>query len=422
MSNISFFTPVVFEKDRTARQYLLEKVDGYFSLGGKRAFVISGNKSDQNYDVQMKDYKSGAISKLLFTTLKIISYLTIVLPVFMIISKLVLRANYSFKLTEVKDLTRSSSEAEKSSAVQQQTGLLEKDIFAFGDVHGELDGLIDNLKEAKILDKQNNWVTGNKSIVIQMGDEIDRGPKPLETYDFSEKLQIQAEANGGKFIRLLGNHEEMILQKNYYFAMASGLTFEQCEKLRERLIHDIGSDKITLSWTDGERLYTHAGLRSIIQENLEKEILSKRRGFFGFGRLSSDALTYQDIVNHLNSILKKAVISNDFSHDVFKVGKERGGDSPYGGVLWGDGRKMFASKRADAIKQVFAHTPPGPNDQPIRYTPSLRLINVDAGLCKLIGNNNAFIQFKGKKVFVHEKVSSFFHLKKWKVREVKEVA
>lgn len=407
-SNISFFTPVAFEKDRTFGQYLLEKVDGYFSLKGKRAFVISGIKSGQSYDAEMKDCQSSTLSKLFFTAIKIVSYLTLVIPAIMLFAKLILRSNYTFHLVEVKALSSNPPSSEK-------------DIFVLGDVHGELDGFKDNLKEGKVLDGLGNWARGNTSILVQMGDVIDRGPKSLEAFDFLDKLQSQAEANGGKVIRLLGNHEAMILQRNYAYALASGLTIEQCEKLREKIIRDINSGKVILSWTDGEWLYTHAGCRSVVRESLKREILSERNGFLGLGCLiRSQDVTLDDIVKHLNSILKRAVNSNDYSHDVFKVGKSRGGQSPYGGVLWADDQEILASQHAKDLKQIRAHNPPRPNEEPIRITPSKRLINADAGLCKKLGNNNAFVQFHGKKILVHEKVRSIssLFLKRWKVREV----
>jgi len=104
ISNLSFSTPVVFEKDRTFGNCFLEKVDGYFSLSGKRAFVISGINANRSYDVVMKDYEGSDYSKLMFTALKVVTYATLVIPALMFFLKVALRSNYTFNL--VPDLPR----------------------------------------------------------------------------------------------------------------------------------------------------------------------------------------------------------------------------------------------------------------------------------------------------------------------------
>ena len=98
ISDLSFLTPVVFETDRSFGKYFLEKVDGYFSISGKRAFVISGIKTDKSYDVVMKDYESSVYSKLIFTALKVVTYVTLVVPILMVFLKVALRSNYTFNL------------------------------------------------------------------------------------------------------------------------------------------------------------------------------------------------------------------------------------------------------------------------------------------------------------------------------------
>ena len=46
-------------------------------------------------------------------------------------------------------------------------------IIVLGDVHGDWNKLIGALKLGKVIDDNNNWI-GNDTIVVQVGDQIDR--------------------------------------------------------------------------------------------------------------------------------------------------------------------------------------------------------------------------------------------------------
>ncbi len=50
---------------------------------------------------------------------------------------------------------------------------------------------------------------GGRLVVVQTGDEIDRGDDDREILDHVEKWERQAAAEGGELVALLGNHEIM---------------------------------------------------------------------------------------------------------------------------------------------------------------------------------------------------------------------
>ena len=395
MNEVKFFTPVVFDpKRRSVGEFLVEKVDGYFSLSGKRAFVIPGRIINHSNEVKLKDYDQSAISKVIFGALKIASYVTLVIPLLMLLSKLTLRNIYSFHLIET--ILRAPLYPDKS-------------IDVFGDIHGELDGFQEDLTEAGIIDASKDWKAGCTATAIQMGDVIDRGPKSRASYDYLDRLQVQARSHGGQLIRLLGNHELMLLQNHYIYALPALGSVAECEDLRKKLITDIQNGKVQLAWTDGTRLYLHAGLRSKIARQLKTEIGDSKKGFCWavlgkiFGSKDED-VSYVELTERMNEILKDAVIRNDFSHPVFQVGRSRGGDAEIGGVLWEDVDQLMRSRRARDIPQVIAHNPPRRlGDALIRATDSMRLINVDAGMCQVYGGNRAFVHFQNNRVFIHEK-------------------
>jgi len=87
-------------------------------------------------------------------------------------------------------------------------------IVAVGDVHGSYDGLVSILQRAQLIDAEIHWV-GGEATLVQVGDLFDRGLHVREVLDLLMRLQGEAEAAGGRFIVLLGNHETMNLTGFY---------------------------------------------------------------------------------------------------------------------------------------------------------------------------------------------------------------
>ena len=81
-------------------------------------------------------------------------------------------------------------------------------VFAIGDVHGDFDDFVAILQHTGLIDKQSHW-TGGKATFVQVGDLLDRGPKPRNVMDLLMALEKEASQNGGRVESLLGNHEVM---------------------------------------------------------------------------------------------------------------------------------------------------------------------------------------------------------------------
>jgi hypothetical protein len=81
-------------------------------------------------------------------------------------------------------------------------------VVAIGDVHGDFDDFVALLQRTGLTDKQNHWA-GGKATFVQVGDLIDRGPKPREVMDLMMALEKEAPGAGGRVLGLLGNHEVM---------------------------------------------------------------------------------------------------------------------------------------------------------------------------------------------------------------------
>ena len=81
-------------------------------------------------------------------------------------------------------------------------------VVAIGDVHGDFDDFVAILRRTGLTDQQNHW-TGGKTTFVQVGDLLDRGPKPREVMDLMMALEKEAVQAGGRVVGLLGNHEVM---------------------------------------------------------------------------------------------------------------------------------------------------------------------------------------------------------------------
>ncbi len=95
MNKISFFTPLSFQAGLVSkRSKHLERIDNYFFLKGKRACVI--NPSQAELEVVLTNSKS----HFLLRVVKVISYLTVFIPLAMLVTKAALRSKYKTKIID----------------------------------------------------------------------------------------------------------------------------------------------------------------------------------------------------------------------------------------------------------------------------------------------------------------------------------
>lgn len=81
-------------------------------------------------------------------------------------------------------------------------------IVAFGDVHGDLEAARTALRLAGAIDEEDRWVGGDL-VVVQTGDQLDRGDEERAILHLFQRLVGEARAAGGAFHPLNGNHELM---------------------------------------------------------------------------------------------------------------------------------------------------------------------------------------------------------------------
>jgi len=111
---ISFFTPVTFGTVKTRAEYALEKVDSYFSFGGKRAEVLPDLFEKREKNVRLTE----RAPSLLISALKVASYCTVVPPLLLLPVKAILRSQMRFSPSE-ENLEKKLQEIEqKRTAIE----------------------------------------------------------------------------------------------------------------------------------------------------------------------------------------------------------------------------------------------------------------------------------------------------------------
>ena len=81
-------------------------------------------------------------------------------------------------------------------------------LVAIGDLHGDLGKARAALRTAAVLDDKDSWC-GGTSVVVQVGDILDRGDDEVAIFYLLHRLQGEALRAGGRLHVMNGNHESM---------------------------------------------------------------------------------------------------------------------------------------------------------------------------------------------------------------------
>jgi hypothetical protein len=81
-------------------------------------------------------------------------------------------------------------------------------LVAIGDLHGDIAATRAAFRLAGAIDESDRWIGGDL-VVVQTGDQLDRGDDEQAILELLERLQAEARAAGGALHVLNGNHEFM---------------------------------------------------------------------------------------------------------------------------------------------------------------------------------------------------------------------
>ncbi|XP_047161718.1 shewanella-like protein phosphatase 1 [Vigna umbellata] len=105
-------------------------------------------------------------------------------------------------------------------------------ILAVGDLHGDIKQARSALEMAGVLssDGQDLW-TGGETVLVQLGDILDRGEDEIAILSLLRSLDKQAKANGGAVFQVNGNHETMNVEGDFRYVDSGG--FDECNDFLE---------------------------------------------------------------------------------------------------------------------------------------------------------------------------------------------
>ncbi len=159
-----------------------------------------------------------------------------------------------------------------------------KRLIAIGDLHGDYKATIEALMKAKVINKNIKWI-GGKTVIIQMGDQIDRGGRDELTYsDENSELRImrlfdtlhdQAIKVGGAVYCLVGNHE--ILNAMGDFSYVSPLGIKSFGGEKQRYVNFCPGGKIAVYMAYkrnaimqiGDWVFVHGGVLPILAKKIK---------------------------------------------------------------------------------------------------------------------------------------------------------
>ena len=109
-------------------------------------------------------------------------------------------------------------------------------IVAIGDLHGDFEATRRAFRLAKAIDDKDRWV-GGSLIVVQTGDQLDRGDDEEEILSFLKRLRKEAASAGGAVHVLNGNHETMNVLGDFRYVTEAALRdFADAEPASSRAV------------------------------------------------------------------------------------------------------------------------------------------------------------------------------------------
>ncbi len=149
-----------------------------------------------------------------------------------------------------------------------------KRIVTIGDLHGDYKATILSLRKARLIDNKNKWIGGN-TVLVQLGDQLDRGGRFDNTTDEDSEFKIMnlfdrlhkhAKLNGGAVYSLLGNHEIMNVLGDFSYTSKMGIKHFGSKEARFDYFRSGGKMAIKMAHTRnvilriGDWIFVHGGI------------------------------------------------------------------------------------------------------------------------------------------------------------------
>lgn len=97
-----------------------------------------------------------------------------------------------------------------------------KRLIAIGDLHGDFEKTRKAFRLAGLTNQRDRWIGGD-TVCVQVGDQLDRGDQEVQILYFLERLQQEAQGQGGALHVMNGNHETMNVNGRFRYATNTAL-------------------------------------------------------------------------------------------------------------------------------------------------------------------------------------------------------
>jgi hypothetical protein len=203
-------------------------------------------------------------------------------------------------------------------------------LVVIGDVHGSAAGLLELLHAAGITTTASVSTDGScqwkdqpeyGTVLVQVGDIVDRGPEATEAWKCLTDLQVSASGKN-KVIRLIGNHELWWLEHFFHQRNPEADTKEKIISLIETMKQDILNGGLLGAYVHrlhGKPLFfVHAGFRPKYLERLK--FMLQDSSPEGMAEYVNNML-----VEYTAKCSPSALSKCDYADELFEAGPDRGG-------------------------------------------------------------------------------------------------
>lgn len=161
-----------------------------------------------------------------------------------------------------------------------------KRIIAIGDIHGDYLLALRSFEIAGLINSQLEWI-GGKTIVVQVGDQIDScrqipqinechyreysndKPDDLKIINFFNLMDEKAREHGGAVYSLLGNHELMNVEGIYDYVSYNNMKNRELAFAPGGKVRNILACQRSSVLVIGSNMFVHAGILPVLANRLE---------------------------------------------------------------------------------------------------------------------------------------------------------
>lgn len=149
------------------------------------------------------------------------------------------------KKANTKQTNETPSKNASSPTPITNVDLAGRRLVAIGDVHGDFKQTMKALELGKVMGPDGGWIGGD-TVLVQVGDILDRGDNELAIMRKFRNLAIQARKQGGDVFVVHGNHEIMNVLGDFRYATkgAYGECARWADAKREKQIAKVGEENV----------------------------------------------------------------------------------------------------------------------------------------------------------------------------------